>query len=204
MLTVPPTVEAACRADDVATVLTFVNACPSDAAAAAARTSFQSGLIHIAAASGSASTLAALLARPAFRDAVASLDYGGLRRTALHHACQRGNVACVEILLAAGADPALTGASLATLVQGRACGALLDTTSPPAASPASLASSAAVRLALEAPPWTHETHARWPVAFRNAVAEFCKINGRRGLPRLNRDVFDLVCASAAYPVSAWV
>ena len=203
MLVIPPHIQAAVADDDAAAVLAFVDAAPSDATAAAARTTFQSGLLHLAAAAGAADTLRALLARPAFAGRVADLDYGGLRRTPLHHACQRGHVACVEALLAAGADPELTGASLATLIQGAACGQLLDTRSPPAASPASLAASAAVQLVLDAPAWTRGTHRRWPPSFRAAVFELLMLNGRRGLPRLDRDVFDLCCAAAAYPVSAW-
>lgn len=160
MLTIPPHIATAVANNDAATVLAFVDAAPSDSSAAAARTTFQSGLLHLAAAAGAADTLRALLARPAFRQDVTALDYGGLRRTPLHYACQRGHVACVEALLAAGADPELTGASLATLIQGAACGQLLDTRSPPAATPASLAASAAVQLALDAPAWTRNTHRR--------------------------------------------
>jgi Ankyrin repeat len=35
---------------------------------------------------------------------------GGMRRTALHWACQRGDVKCVEALVAAGADTTVRAA----------------------------------------------------------------------------------------------
>ena len=204
MLSIPPCIAAAAAADDPAPVALWLASFADDAAAPAARTAFQRGLLHIAAEAGAERVVGLLLARPAFRAAVGALDYGSLRRTALHLACQRGHVLCVELLLSAGADPGLTGRALSTLVQGRRCGALLDTASPPAASPAALASNDAVRLALDAPRWTRDAHRRWPPAFKAAVVALLSLNGRRGLPRLCRDELDLVCERAAYPVSAWV
>lgn len=216
---VPALVAAAAVSDDAATVLAWVDAQSGDAAAAA-RTTFQSGLLHLAAATGAATTLAALLARPAFRTRACldSLDYGSMRRTALHLACQSagvdgdgrplerraGCVACVEALLAAGADPDMQGKSFSSLVAGLRCGSLVDVRAPPAESPAALAACAAVKLALARPPWTRKLHALWPPQFRDAVAELLRVNGRRGGPALDRGPLDAIISLAAYPVSAWV
>jgi len=217
MAPIPDAVAAAAAADAVATVLAWADAHED---AADARTLWQSGLLQLAARSGASTTLTALLARPTFRTrrSLDALDYGSMRRTALHLAChgagadgdgapharRAGCVACVEALLEAGADPDMQGKSFSSLVAGLRCGSLVDARAPPAESPASLAACAAVKLALARPPWTQELHSAWPPRFRDAVAELLRVNGRRGGPGLDRGPLDAIIALAAYPVSAWV
>ena len=114
-----------------------------------ARTAFGSTLLHRAARAGRPEVVALLLAppprapvaalpagpagpggrhpaapprRPA---AVGAVDFGGLRRTALHHAARGGHVRCVELLLRAGADPVGRGRGFGALVLGTPCGAPL-------------------------------------------------------------------------------
>ena len=56
-----------------------------------ARTVFQSTLLHIASRCGHWAAVELLLSRGAD---VRAIDYGGMRRTALHWACQKGHIRC--------------------------------------------------------------------------------------------------------------
>lgn len=71
-----------------------------------ARSLYQSTLLHTAAKHGHTELSRALLRRGAD---VNMLDYGGMRRSALHWACHGAHVALVELLLEAGADTTVGG-----------------------------------------------------------------------------------------------
>jgi len=129
-----------------------------------ARTVYQSQLLHVAARHGRPSLVRLLLAQPGIH--INSLDYGGMRRTPLHWACQRGDLQSVEALVTAGANTSVQGKSWQKLVQGRACGALVPSDSPPEECPADLCRNQTVRLALFQTPWSPEVHADFPDAFR--------------------------------------
>ncbi|CAD7697097.1 unnamed protein product [Ostreobium quekettii] len=165
-----------------------------------ARSVFQTCLLHIAARRGHHEMVLELLRRGA---EVGALDYGGMRRTALHWACQHGHVKCVETLVAWGADTKAQGRSWAKLVQGQRCaggaclaggaarlsagpvsfawsrcGELLDSASPCEQSPSSLCKNNSVRLALERPAWSPQIHNQFPSRFRDAVQLLLMAAGR--------------------------
>ncbi|CAL8471115.1 g10657 [Coccomyxa elongata] len=157
------------------------------------RTLFQSNLLHIAARNGQTAIAEELLWRGIDLDA---LDYGGMRRTALHWACQGGHVRIVELLVDYGANTEIwcshdmlqqqqqlqqhlqqqehqqhqvQGKAWSMLVQGKRCGRLIDRDAPFEDSPSSLCSSYSVRLALERPEWTPQTHHMFPPRFKEMV-----------------------------------
>ncbi len=51
-------------------------------------------------------------------------------------------------------------------MQGKRCGRLIEMDAPFEDSPAALCANQAVRLALERPAWTPETHHMWPLRFK--------------------------------------
>ncbi|KAK9819273.1 hypothetical protein WJX81_003636 [Elliptochloris bilobata] len=214
---------AAATAGDVLGVLLYLDAHPQQLHN---RTIFQSELIHIAARNGHCVLLEELLKRGADINA---LDFGGMRRTALHWACLMGHVDIVEQLIAHGADTKVQEKSWAKLVkEGQRCGKQIDNDAPLEA-PEALCRNSAVRLALQRPPWTPSVHAQWPPRFRGvtrllaaasgvvgispAREDVCAIKesaeegraqaGARWVP-LDLDVLKDILARAAYPVSAWV
>lgn len=65
---------------------------------------FQSTLLHIASARGRWRVVQVLLAWGAD---IMAIDFGGMRRTALHWACHGGHIKTVEILREHGADVSL-------------------------------------------------------------------------------------------------
>lgn len=130
------------------------------------RTLFQSNLLHIAARNGQTAIAEELLKRGSDLDA---LDYGGMRRTALHWACQGGHVRIVELLVDHGANTEVQGKAWSMLVQGKRCGRLIDRDAPFEDSPSSLCSNYNVRLALERPEWTPEINHTFPARFKEMV-----------------------------------
>ncbi|CAG9467365.1 unnamed protein product [Pedinophyceae sp. YPF-701] len=202
---------SAAEAGDTAAVLAAIDA----GLDVNARSAFQTTLLHTAARYGHADLLSALLRRGAD---ITALDYGGMRRSALHWACHGAHVRCVEILVDAGADTECQGRAWSRLVQGSACGALVDRTEPCPEAPESLCRGDAVLLALRRPPWSIELHSMWPGGFRAAVSELLKCNHRlwaqRGkaeagdeggcLPGLPMDLIWMIVRRMAYDVSAWV
>ncbi|KAK9830082.1 hypothetical protein WJX72_009679 [[Myrmecia] bisecta] len=129
---------------------------------------FQTRLIHLASRNGHAGIVQELLLHKADLNA---LDYGGMRRTALHWACQQGHVRTVEVLVAAGANTqaGVQGKSWSKLVQGSKFGAMIDTTSATGESIESMCRNDVVRLALEQPAWSPAVHYMFPQRFKEAV-----------------------------------
>jgi ankyrin repeat protein len=68
-----------------------------------ARSRFQSTLLHIAAKCGHADLCRTLLS--AGLCDVHAVDFGGMRRTALHWAIHEKHIHVIEVLMDAGADP---------------------------------------------------------------------------------------------------
>ncbi|GMH40239.1 hypothetical protein BSKO_08143 [Bryopsis sp. KO-2023] len=173
------------------------------------RSVFQTCLIHIAAKDGRLSLLKALVERGAD---VNALDYGGMRRTPLHWACQKGHVKCVEVLVAAGADTTAQGKGWAKLVQGQECGEMVDCRSPFEHSAASLCSSQLVRLALEHPTWTPEIHKHFPSEFKEVCKDLVMCVASHSLDdskgcsfgMIGMDQCREIISRLAYPLTAWL
>lgn len=202
--TVPPKVEQAARTGKLDVVQEFLDSGGDPNA----RTVYQSQLLHVAARHGQSDVLAALLKAPGIQ--VMALDYGGMRRTALHWACQRGDIRSVEALVAAGADITAQGKGWAKLVQGQRCGQLVQNDSPSEQSPADLCRDGLVRLALFQPQWCPDVHSEFPASFAEAVRVLVMAAASRHEQSaeiqpwpLSMDVTRSIIAAAAYPISAW-
>lgn len=161
--TVPNDVEYAVKSGDEAAVSQHLRS----GGDVNARTIYQSQMLHVAARNGQAAIVSLLLKAPGVE--INALDYGGMRRTALHWACQRGDVRSVEALVSAGADTKIQGATWQKLVQGRACGRLVPSNSPTPEAPEDLCRNRIVQLALLRPPWSPAIHSRFPARFRDAA-----------------------------------
>eukprot|EP00884_Botryococcus_braunii_P005142 jgi/Botrbrau1/14629/Bobra.0364s0013.1 len=181
---------------------------------------YQSNLLHTASRHGQTELVRELLER---NHPPNLLDYGGMRRTALHWACQQGHVRIVELLVEAGADTRAQGKEWSQLVQGVKCGKMVDTESPCAASAVSLCSNSAVRLALERTPWSPANHHQFPQQFKDAVSIFM-LAAHNSLPSpsqgdaqdcdmerprtaqvpLNKDELYIIFGLMSYPISDWV
>lgn len=146
-----------------------------------ARSVFQSALIHYAARNGRYAVVDKLLDAGAD---IQLLDFGGLRRTALHLACQGGHVRTVETLVRRGADTSCHGENWATLIGGVRCGSLIDTRSPTELTPSQLCSNQLVRLALERTRWAPGNHKDWPLHFRMVVRTLLMVAYRHGQNRI--------------------
>lgn len=159
----PTDIEHACKIGDLAAVLRHLERGGN----VNARSICQSQMLHLAVRYQQAAIVHLLLRVPAVD--VNALDYGGLRRTALHWACLRGDHLIVEELIVAGAMAKDDGATWQQLVQGRSCGGAVPVASLPSETPADLCTDQTVRLALQRPAWSPDLHAQFPRAFRKAA-----------------------------------
>jgi len=174
-----------------------------------ARNVFQTALVHIATRHGHEELLELLISRGA---CVNALDYGGMRRTPLHWACQLGHVRCVELLVEAGADVHAQGPTWSKLVQGQACGQMIDSHSPCSKSPENLCQQDAVKLALLRPEWNPSIHSQFPKKFRDVARLLIMLAGlpadRNDGPatfgKLGIDECCEILKRLAYPISAWI
>lgn len=101
------------------------------------------------------------------------------------------------------------GKNWAKLVQGQACGQLIDGHSPCEQSPASLCLTTSVRLALEKPEWSPDTHKDFPLHFKLVCQELVKAVCKsdrdcEGFGKLGINECCEVITRMPYPISAWV
>ncbi|DBA68812.1 TPA: hypothetical protein ACH3X2_013300 [Trebouxia sp. C0005] len=145
-----------------------------------ARDVFQCSLLHLATGAGQVIVVQELVKRGADLDErMPDLQYAQ-GKTALHRACEEGHVEIVEILVDAGANTQLCAASCSAQKQakpGRRSRESLSqrhslTGVPSLAqvrSASELCKNTTVRLALERPSWSPQTHALWPAKFKAVV-----------------------------------
>jgi len=163
------------------------------------RNVFQSCLIHIAAKNGSEGMVRLLVESGADINA---LDYGGLRKTALHWAALKGHLQVVELLVALGINVTGGGQSWGRLMdQAGGCGSKIDTASPCESSPQDLAGESWVRMAIDRPNWSSDNHREFPAKFRASFRTLLMFCTRESV---GLDIAMQIAAHMAYPLSSWL
>ena len=171
------------------------------------RNVFQTCLIHVASKQGDSQMVDLLLSFGADIDAI---DYGGLRKTALHWAALSGHLQVVELLMSRLGTNNSSRMLMLMPHSGRSWDELLDRAerhhvhvelSDAEGLLRVPVSDHLVRMAIARPKWTHETHKLWPDSFKASIKCFLLLCQRKGL---NSDIVCLVAQEAAYPLSPWV
>ena len=174
------------------------------------RTVFQSCLLHLSAKKGDAAMVSLLLDSGADIDA---MDFGSLRKTALHHAALSGHLKVIEVLMER------IGGEYERVLQympssGQTWDELLDhadrlinvpTEGEYNANDAEYGnrtvSQTLVLMAITKPRWTTRTHQYFPFKFKECVRGLLTLCHRMGV---NSDIALLLVQHLAYPLSDWI